>query len=513
MPPGVINRPPTLLRCRHLAVAWWRLAFALDTRGLAAFRIGLGLTLVADCLLRFRTFPLMFAADGVFPPDALRTYQGTAATWSIALASDATSWAGTVLAMEGALGGLLALGWHTRVVTIAAWVVTISIVHRTAPATYAGDMWLLCMLFWSMFLPLAAVWSVDAVRRPGRPQRTAALSLATAALVLQTGAVYLGAGLSKCNPVWISGQAAAYALSVHDHGNPLGMLIARAGWLTAPVTWTVLAVELIAPFALVFLPFVRIRVALAAVFIFFHLAVGATMWVDLFPMIGVTAWLALIPQPIWDGVARRRAGSPSIAVLGRPASLACAAALAIASMSFVHSWGLLGRDPLPEPLRDAIAATGLVQEWSMFGDVPAQEQWVYGRAVLADGRIVDLLRGGRPLETERPSGGFGSLGSHRWHKLFWIMPRPHVRPFGEPAAAAIAAAWNARHGPEEQVRSLELRFAVQEVTHAEAPLRDMLVAAWPPRGRGGEGSLDRLLDAAAVKSPSSSPSAAAEPGR
>ncbi len=155
MPPGVINRPPTLLRCRHLAVTWWRLAFALDTRGLAAFRIGLGLTLVADCLLRFRTFPLMFAADGVFPPDALRNYQGTAATWSIALASDATSWAGTVLAMEGALGGLLALGWHTRVVTIAAWVVTISIVHRTAPATYAGDMWLLCMLFWSMFLPLA----------------------------------------------------------------------------------------------------------------------------------------------------------------------------------------------------------------------------------------------------------------------------------------------------------------------------------------------------------------------
>jgi hypothetical protein len=498
MPPGVLPRPSTLLRCRQLAATWWRLAFTLDTRGLAAFRIGLGLTLVADCILRFRTFPLMFAVDGVFPPDLLRAYQGTAAAWSIVLASDATSWAGAVLAMEGVLGGLLALGLHTRLVTIAAWVVTISIVHRTAPATYAGDMWLLCMLLWSIFLPLGGVWSLDAVRRSPRQRPTAALSIATAALVMQTAVVYLGAGLSKFNPVWLSGEAAAYALSVHDHGNPLGMLIARVNWLTAAATWTVLAVELIAPLALVFVPAVRVRIVLATIFILFHLAVGATMWVDLFPMIGITAWLALIPRPVWDLVAPHRAEIPRMAVLGRGAALACGAALAISAVSLVHAWGLLGPAPLPRPIRDAIAATGLVQEWSMFGEVPAQEQWVYGRAVLADGRIVDLLRGGRPLEAERPSGGFGSLGSHRWHKLFWIMPRPNVRPFGPPTAAAFAAAWNARHGSDEQVRSLELRFATQGVASFEAPVRDMLVAAWPPRGRDGEGSLDRLLDAAAL---------------
>jgi hypothetical protein len=359
-------------------------------------------------------------------------------------------------------------------------------------------MWLLCMLLWSMFLPLGAVWSLDAVRRPPQPPPTAALSIATAALVVQTAAVYLGAGLSKCNPAWMSGEAAAYALSVHDHGNPLGMLIARVGWLATAATWTVLAVELTAPLALVFIPAVRVRIALATVFILFHLAVGATMWVDLFPLIGITAWLALIPQPAWDVIAPPRAEIPRIAGLGRPASLACGAAVAISAVSMVHAWGLLGPAPLPEPIRSAIAATGLVQEWSMFGEVPAQEQWVYGRAVLADGRTVDLLRGGRPLESDRPSGGFGSLGSHRWHKLFWIMPRPDVRPFGPPTAAALATAWNGRHGPEDQVRSLELRFATQGVASFEAPLRDMLVAAWPPRGRDGEGSLDRLLDAATL---------------
>lgn len=506
-----MKRPSTRAAFGRLLSNWWQATFTLDTRGLAAFRIGLGLILAADCVLRFRTFPLMFAADGVFPPDVLRTYQGTAATWSLALAFDATWWGGCVLAAEGVLGVLLALGWHTRAITVAAWAVTISLVHRTAPATYAGDVWMICMLLWSMFLPLGAVWSVDAVRRADRPRPLTACSAGTAAFVLQVAAVYFGAGLSKCNPTWTSGEAMAHALSVHDHGNPLGMLIARAGWLTAPVTWTVLAAELVGPIVLLLVPSTRVRLALGATFILFHAAIWATMWVGLFAAIGITAWIALLPPAVWDRVTPRPALTAGVAGLSRPATLTCAAALAVASVSFTHYWGLLGPAPLPQPLRIAIAATGLVQEWSMFGEVPAQEQWVYGRAVLADGRIVDLLRGGRPLTAERPDGGFGSLGSHRWHKLFWVLPQPRVRVFGTPTAAALVAAWNACHGPEGQVRTLELRFATQGVRGAEAPLRDMIVATWPPRGGGGEGNLDRLLDAVPSEVPT--PPAASRAGR
>jgi hypothetical protein len=140
-----------------------------------------------------------------------------------------------------------------------------------------------------------------------------------------------------------------------------------------------------------------------------------------------------------------------------------------------------------------MVACGLEQQWSMFGEVPPQEQWVYGRAELADGRVVDLLRGGRPLERERPAGGFGSLAHHRWHKFFWILPRPNVRVFGEPAAAALARDWNARHDAAAQVETLELRFAVQRAGAPDATLQDMLVAAWPPRSTSGAGNLERLL--------------------
>lgn len=491
---------------RRCGAAVWRLArrsFTLDARSLAAFRIGIGLILVADCLLRTRDFRLMFGADGIFPPDTIRAFHGTAAKWSLALVDDAAWCGGGVLAAEGLAGLLLVAGWHTRAATVVGWAAVLSVIRRTSPATNAGDLWLACQLFWAMFLPLGAVWSRDARRRndchaPGAP--AAACSIATGALVLQLAAVYLGAGLSKCNAAWLSGAAMSHALSIHDHGTSLGMMLARIDWLTRGLTWLIPVVEITMPVLLVCCPGVRVRTFLVLAFMLFHAAIWLTMSVGLFAAIGMTAWLPLVPGAVWDRGRLERGrlerDTAAVAGLGRTASAACGVAFILAVTSFLHGLGLLGSRPLPQAVSAGIVAGGLEQEWSMFGDIPAQEQWVYGRARLADGRVVDLLRGGRPLEPERPAGGFGSLPHHRWHKFFWILPRPGVRMFGAPAAAALARDWNARHDAAAQVRSLELRFATQSVTAPDATLRDMLVAAWPPRGADGEGNLERLLQSA-----------------
>ena len=130
----------------------------------------------------------------------------------------------------------------------------------------------------------------------------------------------------------------------------------------------------------------------------------------------------------------------------------------------------------------------------MFGDVQRQEQWVYARAELANGNVVDLLRGGRPLEAERPTGGFTSLPHHRWHKLFWVLPRPEQRIFAPAIAAALARQWNDSHPPSNGVLSLEIRFARLGRTSADDTLHELLLATWPPRDDAGRGSLDRLLD-------------------
>jgi len=485
-------------RLGALAGRWLAASFTLDARSLAVYRMGLGVVLMADCLLRTRDFRLMFAADGMFPLETLSRYYADATLWSLAFLVDATWWSGVVLALEGLAGLALAIGYRTRAATILAWVAVVSVIRRTSPATNAGDVWLACQLFWSMFLPLGARWSLDALRGDHRqPAVGAVRSVASAAVVLQLAAVYVGAGLSKCNPTWFAGDALAHALSVHDHGTPLGMLVGSTPWIARPLQWGVLLGEIGLPLMLIAVPAPRIRGGIVALSIAFHATIWLMMTVGLFAAIGIVAWLPLIPGQAWPV----ESGDRRIAGLGRTWSWACGLAGVLAVASFMHQVTPLAAYPLPRPFTAGINLACLAQEWGMFGGVPAQEQWVYGRGILADGSVVDLLRDGRPLERERPAGGFTSLPHHRWHKFLWVLPRPHVNVFAEPAAAAIARDWNARHDASRQVVAFEIRFGRQPVRGGDGTVQDILVATWPARSASGAGNLERFLEFERLQSP------------
>ena len=471
--------------------------FTLDVHSLAAFRIALGLLLVADAGLRSRDFRLMFAADGIFPPRLIRSYFDDDPTqWSLALVHDDIRWAAAVLAAQGLAGICLACGWRTTAATMVAWVAQTSVFRRTIPAANAGDLWLCCMLFWSCFLPLGAAWSLDARRRRPGPRRVC--GPATTALVLQVMAVYVGAGLSKLNASWLNGEAIRYALSVHDHGTPLGSWLTGADWIVHLLSWGVVAFEIVAP--LVFVLWPAARLVIAAAFILFHVTIWLTMSVGLFAPIGIVAWLPLLPGTVWG---RREPARETVGIdcASAPARWLCGAAGLVAAVSFIHDRTAWNRRPLPVPARQAINLLSLTQEWGMFGTVPPLEQWAYGRAVLADGRVVDPLRSGRPVEVERPAGGFTSLPHHRWHKLMWILPRPKVRPVAPSVAAALAADWNSRHAGIDRAVTVEIRFAQRNLADPAAPLQEMLVGSWPDRDPAGTGNLERFLEAAAAAAP------------
>jgi hypothetical protein len=498
--PPVSNAMPEQHPARRLGGflgRWAAATFTLDARSLAVYRIGLGAILIVDCLLRTRDFRLMFVRDGVFPPETLAGFHADPTVWSAAFLCDAAWWGGVVLALEGLAGLALAAGYHTRIATILGWVALVSVIRRTSPSANAGDVWLACQIFWSMFLPLGARWSIDAWRSqdrdPVREPAGAVRSVASAALILQLVAVYLGAGLAKCNPSWFAGDALTHALSVHYYGTPLGMFLGSMPWLARPLQWSVLVGEIGLPLILVALPSAAVRTTIVALSIAFHVAIWLTMSVGLFAAIGIVAWLPLIPAAAWPG--SRCAAAPPIAGLGRAASWACGSAGLVAAAAFIHQVTPLASRQLPRPLVAAINLCCLPQEWAMFGGVPAQEQWVYGRGLLADGSIVDLLRDGRPLEDERPAGGFTTLPHHRWHKFLWVLPQPNVRVFAPAAAAAIARDWNARHRGGRQVVTLEIRFGMQQVRNGDGTVRDALLASWPARSATGAGNLERYLDA------------------
>ncbi|MFM9059563.1 MAG: HTTM domain-containing protein [Planctomycetaceae bacterium] len=473
-----------------------RAAFALDVRSLAVYRMALGAILCVDCLLRLRDFDLMFAVDGIFPPAALRRVYADPTLWSLAFLHDATWWSGAVLALEGIAGLLLAAGVATRAATIVAWVALVSVIRRTSPATNAGDTWLGCQLFWSMFVPLGAAWSWDARRRVAAgcpPVRGTVCSVATTALVLQIVFVYVSAGIAKCNATWTSGAAVANALSLHDHGTWLGMALARTGLAGGPLARAVIVLEVAGPLLAVLVPTARVRLAVIATFLVFHVAVWLCMSVGLFVPISLAAWLPLVPAMAWDRGPPR--DDVAVAVgLPRPAAWACAAALGLSCVGVLNArwWNAA----VPRPFVALVNLTMLNQDWAMFGRVPPLEQWVTARALRADGAVIDLFRGGRPCAGERPAEGFTSLPHHRWHKLCWVLGTPGVRGIAPEVAAGLARHWNSVHDPAERVRSVEIRHVVHGRTDPEDAEYEYVVASWPPRTAAGGGNLDRLLEEA-----------------
>lgn len=492
--------------------------FSLDLRGLASFRIATGLILVADCLLRCRDFWLMFTPEGMFPHAALHAFTPSAANWSLAFLVDAAWWDGLVLGLEGLAGLALAVGFRTRVATIVAWVALVSVLRRTAPATNAGDLWLATLLLWGAFLPLGGRWSIDAVRRsqPAPPEH---FSVASVAFTLQILVVYLVAGVSKCNGTWFSGHAVRDALSVHDHGTPLGAWVVQLPGVAELAGGLVLGLELAGPVLFLMVSSPRLRTVIAVSFLSFHGLVAMLMSVGLFAPIGFAAWLALVPKPLWDQLGRRVGSAPSsmsaalwqtrvrtepgqtaasTGILSRAAFVGCGLLLLLAVADAI------GRvsdhaNPLPSSVQAAIDLACLRQEWEMFGTVPHQEQWAYARGLLADGSEIDLLRDGQPLQRIRPTGGFTTLPHHRWAKLLWVLPKPPLRVFSPSIARALAHNWNQQHPPDQHLRRLEICFARLTATDGidaaeRGVLHELVVATWPPRNATGAGNLDRLLE-------------------
>lgn len=483
--------------------------FRLDLRSLAAFRVAAGLILATDAVLRCRDFWLMFTPAGMFPHEALQAFHPSPGNWSLAYAVNAAWWDAAVLGLEGVSGLVLAAGYRTRLATLVAWIALVSVIRRTAPATNAGDLWLACLLLWGVFLPLGSTWSLDA-RRASRATTSAPGLIPSVAFTLQVLVVYIVAGLAKCNRPWFDGTAVRDALSVHDHGTPLGAWVAELPGVAPIAGVLVVALELGGPLFFLLAPLPQLRAGLVLGFIGFHTSILVFMTVGLFAPIGIAAWLALLPATFWDRLgACSQSSPPEVASAAAPAprllhrfgrlapDVACWTLFCLAAIDATAQL-LPGKPSLPLSLRTAIDLACLRQEWEMFGTVLHQEQWAYARGVLVDGQEVDLLRGGQLFQRERPSGGFSSLPHHRWHKLLWVLPRPPLRVFSPSVARALAEDWNARHPPPQQLRKLEICFArlTAETSTESEPgvLHELVVATWPPRDAKGTGNLDRWLD-------------------
>jgi len=482
-----------------------RARLGVDARALAALRIALALLLLADLALRARNLSAFYTDAGVLPRETLRALYPTISTISLHALGGSFAFEAGLFVLAAAFACALAAGYHTRLAVVASFVLLVSLHARNPLVLNGGDSLLRRLLFWSLFLPLGARWSLDSLARGGEESGGAArgsgvaarteralppvgrvTSVATAGLLVQVVLVYaVNAVFKHQGALWPAGEAVRYVFSLREFvvlagplfvGHPLVLTAADYAWL---------ALVACSPLLLVLTG--RARAALAGLFAAAHLGMLATMRLGLFPLVAVTALLAFVPPFVWDRVAAATAGVRERAVragtranarlprasLPAPSALRRAASVAVPVLLVAC---LLGMGVWNAMSLGVVAAPdGSVNPqrygWSMFApDPPHVDNWYVLPATTTGGERVDALTGDA-VSWEPPDSLAAVYPSARWRKYLENVQRSGSDRLARDFAGYECARWNATH--ETRLARIRVSVVAQETRLAgPEPIRN-----------------------------------------
>ena len=281
--------------------------FGADLRSLAAFRIVLAALVLVDLASRAPDLYAHYTDRGVLPRSIL--LQEALNRWQVSLnLMSGELYVQALLFDVAALAALaLLVGYRTRLMTVIVWVLVLSIQARNPLVLNSGDTLLRMLLFWGIFLPLGAHWSVDRALKAA-PSRLSMrfLSLATVGLLMQIAFVYWFTAILKSGEEWrVDGTALYYALSIEEWGTPIGAYLYQFPTLLKVLTFATIGLEAFGPF-LLFCPFFTgpVRTGAILVFMSLHFGIWLTMPIGIFSWVAAFCMICLLPSWFWDNATK-----------------------------------------------------------------------------------------------------------------------------------------------------------------------------------------------------------------
>lgn len=486
--------------------------FSVDLRSLAATRIAAGVYLLCDVIQRMGDASAHYSDAGVFPLEALREWWDGKLWWMLTLHSldSGSGWPLFVFGIQLVFAILMLIGFQSRFAVTVSWILLISVQNRNPLVLHGGDQMLRATMFWLMFLPVGARWSLDgsnALRRAyGQPAQETLTSIPTAGLLLQTTIVYLSTALLKHSKEWWSeGSAMYYALNIEQFRLPLGGLAKNLPPIFLRIsTWMTLVFEILAPL-LVFSkrPLIRMLTILAA--FVFHLGfVALLMDVGPISIASCILWLPFIPGSTWESLAKHAALQPIwkfCMLLIKPAlswrekrisnwvqrekplpiiqTSIVGQIMAAMSLLYILHWNAYNLNPSLKQWFTPVANTvRLDQYWGMFAPKPMQDDgWFSMAALLDDGSRVDLFQDGRPHSFERPKDIVHMHKTARWAKYWmnlWMEKHGKYRKYG---VAYMRTQYQAKH-PKREIKQLSLYYHLDVIPapgQRRAPVQPTLI--------------------------------------
>lgn len=402
----------------------WFQGMALDLRSLALMRMAYALCLLQDLAIRATDLSAHYTDWGAQPGYVVTRLGWDPAFFSLHLMQTSREGQALLFLVAAFAHVCLLVGYRTRLAGWVSWFMLLSVQNRNPMILDGGDLYVRCLLFWLLFCPLGARWSVDAARRPacqGEPERV--LHLGTLAYCVQLTLIYGWACALKSGHEWmIEGTAVQYSMRLDAIASPPAQwLLQHPDWMRG-LNFAVLFFEGLVPFLIWIHPLTRLLAVLGLTSL--HLGMSAFLHLGAFTWIAATASWALIPTFFWQRLRwkgpRWRWPLPGgdRSVPGAP-GLTLSILLVFLLMRVVHcnyywsrNWKVLPRSPDLRLLR-------LDQQWNMFAPRPVADDGYYVVAAeTAEGDWVNAwIVGGTQISWEKPARVASQYPNARWRKL------------------------------------------------------------------------------------------------
>lgn len=283
----------------------FRRAFTIDFRTLALFRVFVASIVLTDLYFRTQYFTAFFTDQGILPRAAAVNWFG-GGSFSLYFVSGSTFFTGCLIAANGIAAIALMLGYRTRIATIATWFLLVSLHHRTSILSSGADDLLRLLLFWAIFLPIGARYSIDSATERAKLYTTSGIfNFASIAILMQVLYVYWVGALLKTHTDWHTDFTAVYyALNAEEYTRSLGLWVVENFSAALPFfTGFVYFLELFSPLLIV-APFLLLwfRLPVLILLISMHIGFLLLLNVGIFPFVSICSLLLFLPKEIWHKV-------------------------------------------------------------------------------------------------------------------------------------------------------------------------------------------------------------------
>lgn len=281
---------------------------SIDPRSLALFRIGISIALILDLIQRIPFIQAFYTDQGILPRFAVLMNYANPARISIHAASGELWFQIVLFLIAFVFAIFLLLGYRSKLSSIVSWILLFSLHNRNELVLQGGDNLFHIVLFWSMFLPLSEVWSLDSIWfETKKASKKAISSVASLAFLVQVGIALFFAALLKTGNEWTTDlTASAIALRVNYLSTGFGRFLLQFPELLKTSTAALYYIEFFAPI-LLFIPYKNwIFRSIALPFVFLMLfSFGLGLHIYLFPWIFIVSYFTFIPAEFWDWLEKK----------------------------------------------------------------------------------------------------------------------------------------------------------------------------------------------------------------